>query len=31
MQPWIMRISRVVYLYFFVSYDPDYRPTKLKE
>lgn len=24
LQPWIMRISRVIYLYFFVSYDPEY-------
>ena len=25
LQPWIMRISRVVYLNFFVSYDPEYE------
>jgi hypothetical protein len=31
MQPWIMRLSRVVYLYFFVSYDPDYRTNKIKK
>ena len=31
MQPWIMRLSRVVYLYFFVTYDADYRRTKVKE
>jgi hypothetical protein len=24
-QPWIMRLSRVLYLYIFVSYDPDYK------
>ena len=27
-QPWLMRISRVVYLCFFVSYDPNYETTK---
>ena len=27
-QPWLMRLSRVIYLYFFVSYDPDYKKTK---
>ena len=26
-QPWMMRLSRVIYLYFFVSYDPDYENT----
>jgi len=31
MQPWIMRLSRVVYLYIFVTYDADYRQTKVKE
>jgi hypothetical protein len=30
MQPWLMRISRVVYLYFFVSYDADYKNTQVK-
>jgi len=25
LQPWLMRISRVLYLYFFVKYDPDYK------
>jgi len=25
LQPWIMRLSRVIYLYFFVHYDPDYK------
>ncbi len=24
-QPWLMRLSRVIYLYFFVSYDEDYK------
>ncbi|MBC7851012.1 MAG: DUF983 domain-containing protein [Chitinophagaceae bacterium] len=24
-QPWLMRISRVIYLYFFVSYNPNYK------
>jgi uncharacterized protein (DUF983 family) len=27
-QPWLMRISRVVYVYFFVSYDPNYEHTE---
>jgi len=27
LQPWMMRLSRVIYLYFFVSYDPDYEST----
>jgi hypothetical protein len=27
LQPWIMRVSRVIYLYFFVKYDPDYKNT----
>ena len=27
-QPWLMRLSRVIYLYFFVSYDPNYKQTK---
>jgi hypothetical protein len=31
MQPWIMRLSRVVYLYFFVSYDADYKQTGVRE
>ena len=25
LQPWLMRISRVIYLYFFVRYDEDYK------
>jgi hypothetical protein len=28
LQPWLMRLSRVIYLYFFVSYDPDYQKNK---
>jgi hypothetical protein len=24
-QPWLMRISRVIYLYFFVRYDAEYK------
>lgn len=28
LQPWLMRISRVIYLYFFVSYDENYTMTK---
>jgi hypothetical protein len=30
-QPWLMRISRVLYMHFFVSYDPyykDHKPTQ---
>ena len=30
LQPWLMRISRVVYLYIFVKYDPDYKNTSVK-
>lgn len=25
LQPWLMRLSRVIYIYFFISYDPDYE------
>ncbi len=25
LQPWLMRFSRVVYLYIFVKYDPKYK------
>lgn len=25
LQPWLMRLSRVIYLYFFVKYNPDYK------
>ena len=31
LQPWLMRISRVLYIRFFVSYDKDYEKTKPKE
>ena len=27
-QPWMMRISRVIYLYFFVRYDGDYKKSQ---
>ena len=30
LQPWIMRLSRVMYIRFFVSYDKDYEVTKPK-
>lgn len=25
LQPWLMRLSRVIYLYFFVKYNPNYE------
>ena len=28
LQPWLMRFSRVLYLYFFVRYDPDYKTSR---
>jgi uncharacterized protein DUF983 len=28
LQPWLMRMSRVLYLYFFVKYDPHYKETE---
>jgi len=31
LQPWLMRISRVIYIRFFVSYDPDFEKKKPKE
>ena len=31
LQPWLMRLSRAVYLYFFVKYDPDYEINKTAE
>jgi hypothetical protein len=31
LQPWLMRLSRVIYLYFFVKYDPDYKNSAPKE
>ncbi|HEX9510818.1 MAG TPA: DUF983 domain-containing protein [Puia sp.] len=30
LQPWLMRLSRVLYLYFFVKYDADYKTTAVK-
>jgi len=30
LQPWLMRLSRVIYLYFFVRYDPNYKQTAVK-
>jgi hypothetical protein len=30
LQPWIMRLSRAVYLYIFVGYDPDYKTNPVK-
>jgi len=31
LQPWLMRLSRVIYIRFFVSYDPDYEKNKPTE
>lgn len=31
LQPWIMRLSRVIYMRIFIRYDPDYADTKPKE
>jgi uncharacterized protein (DUF983 family) len=31
LQPWIMRLSRVIYLYFFVGYDTDYKNSSVKK
>lgn len=30
LQPWLMRLSRVIYLYFFVTYDKNYKDTATK-
>lgn len=30
-QPWLMRLSRVIYIRFFVKYDPEFDSTKPKE
>ena len=30
LQPWFMRLSRAMYLYFFVSYNADYKNTAPK-
>jgi hypothetical protein len=27
-QPWLMRLSRVIYMRFFVKYDPNYESTR---
>ncbi len=31
LQPWLMRLSRTIYLYFFISYDPDYEIHPVKK
>lgn len=31
LQPWLMRLSRTLYLKFFVKYDPDYEHTNVKK
>jgi uncharacterized protein (DUF983 family) len=31
LQPWLMRLSRVVYMRFFIRYDKDYKVTRPKE
>ena len=31
LQPWLMRLSRSIYIRFFVFYDPKYHITKPKE
>lgn len=31
LQPWLMRLSRVIYIRFFVSYDPEYKKHQPKE
>ena len=31
LQPWLMRLSRVIYIRFFVSYDKDYIVHRPKE
>jgi hypothetical protein len=31
LQPWIMRLSRAVYIYIFVPYHPDYKNTSVKK
>jgi len=31
LQPWIMRLSRVIYLYFFVKYNPNYKNEKVTQ
>jgi hypothetical protein len=31
LQPWLMRLSRVIYIYFFVRYDKDYETHQPQE
>jgi hypothetical protein len=31
LQPWLMRLSRVIYIYIFVKYDPNYQESLTKE
>lgn len=31
LQPWLMRLSRVIYIRFFVGYDPNYDKSKPKQ
>jgi hypothetical protein len=31
LQPWLMRLSRTIYLYFFVRYDKDYAASAPQE
>jgi len=31
LQPWLIRLSRTVYLYFFVRYDDDYQNQPVKK
>lgn len=31
LQPWLMRLSRVIYTRFFIDYDPDYETSPPKE
>jgi hypothetical protein len=30
LQPWLMRLIRVIYLYFFVNYDPEYKTNQVR-
>jgi hypothetical protein len=31
LQPWLMRLSRVIWLSFFVKYNPDWKEEKIEE
>lgn len=31
LQPWLMRLSRVIYIRFFVKFDPDYKSSSVKK